>query len=240
MDKKIIIIGATSGIGRQLALEFHKRGYTVGATGRRIERLEELKNILETRIHIQFMDVTRTEESKRHLESLINFTGGMDIIVLNAGVSNFQKRSDWDSEKRVIDVNVKGFTGLANYSFDYFDSQGYGQIVGMSSVAALFGYGLSAVYNASKAFVSTYLQGYRQKANHADADITVTDIKPGYVYSEMTRDKKGLFWLVPLEKAGRQMADAIEKRKNHVYISKRWRLVAWLIKLIPNWVFDRF
>lgn len=237
--KKTIIIGATSGIGRELAVELHRRGYEIGATGRRIERLEELKGELKHHIHIQSMDVTRTNEAKNHLRSLIDRMGGMDIIVLNAGFSNFQKNSDWERERQVIDVNITGFASLANYSFEYFEKQGHGHIVGISSIASFFGYGLSAAYNASKAFVSTYLQGYRQKANHTGADIAVSDIKPGYVESEMTEGRKGMFWVAPVGKAASQIADAIEREKSHAYITRRWRLIAWLLKIIPNRVLDR-
>ena len=237
--KRAVIIGATSGIGRELGFELHRRGYIVGATGRRIDRLEELKEILEKRIHIQYMDVTQYPEAKTHLRSLIDQMEGMDLIVLNAGVTDFGKRSGWKAQKKVINVNISGFASLAAFSFEYFLQQGNGHIAGISSVAALFGNGLSPAYNASKAFVSTYLQGYRQKANHSDADITVTDIKPGYVESEMTEGRKGLFWISGTPLAARQIADAIEGKKNHAYIPRRWRLAAWLIKLTPNWVFDR-
>lgn len=239
MADKAIIIGATSGIGRALAVELHRRGYAVGATGRRIERLEQMQQEFGDRLHIQYMDVSRTVDAQNHLSSLIGQMGGMDIIVLNAGVSNFQGSTDWEEEQRVIEVNVLGFTALANQAFDYFERQESGQIVGISSIAGMFGYGLSATYNASKAFVSTYLQGYRQKANHSEADITVTDIKPGFVESEMTEGKKGLFWVASQNRAAIQIADAIEKRKNNAYITRRWRLIGWLIKLIPSWVFDR-
>lgn len=112
-------------------------------------------------------------------------------------------------------------------------------MVGISSVAGLFGYGRSAAYNASKAFVSNYLQGYRQKANHSNADITVTDIQPGFVESEMTDGKKGMFWVASKDKAASQIADVIEQKRNHAYITRRWRLVAWLVKCIPDWVWDR-
>lgn len=239
MNKKAVIIGATSGIGKALAEELHHRGYTLGLTGRRVERLEELKNKLGSRIHIQFMDVVQTGKAIQHLEELLARMNGMDIIVLNAGVSNFRGSAQWKTEKRVIDVNIRGFSALTNFSFNYFEQKGNGQIVGVSSVASLFGYGLSCAYNASKAFVSTYMQGYRQRANHSDADITVTDIKPGFVESEMTAGKKGMFWVGKKEVAARQMADAIESRRNHAYITKRWVLVAWLLKLVPNWVLDR-
>ncbi len=237
--KKAIIIGATSGIGRALAVELHRRGYVVGATGRRMGKLLELEDELHHRIHIQQMDVTELKKSREHLQSLIKNMDGMDIIILNAGISNYQGASGWDTEKHVIDVNVTGFSSLANFSFTYFEEQRHGHIVGISSIASLFGHGLSAVYNASKTFVSIYLQGYRQKANHSSANITVTDIKPGFVQSEMIRGMKGLFWVSNTDKSARQIANAIDKKKNHAYITRRWRLVAWLIKLTPNWFFDR-
>jgi len=239
MTKKVIIIGATSGIGRKLAVQLHKRGYVIGATGRRTERLAALEEQLDDRIYTTPMDVTKPQQTFEQLESLIKEMGGMDIIVLNAGVSNFQGDVDWQTERRMVDVNVRGFTALANFAFTYFEEQKSGHIVGVSSIAGLFGYGLSATYNASKAYVSNYLQGYRQRANHSKADITVTDLQPGFVESEMTDGKKGMFWVASTEKAVRQMADAIEKKRNHAYITKRWRLVGWGIKLVPNWILNR-
>jgi len=239
MTKKIAIIGATSGIGRELARQMHTRGYIVGATGRRMERLEELKNKLKTRIHIEYMDVTDTEDAVKQLDQLIKKMGGLDIIVLNAGISNYRDKSKGrDTDLQVIDVNIRGFSNLASYSFNKFEEQGYGQIVGISSIASLFGWGLSVPYNASKAFVNKYLQGYRQKANHSDADITVTTILPGFVESEMTEGEGVLFWMAPTEKAVSQIVGAIRKKKNIAYITKRWRLVAWLVKLIPNWAWN--
>lgn len=239
MADKIIIIGATSGLGHALAVEMHQRGYVVGATGRRVDRLEQLQNELGDRLFITPMDVSKPDEAFDQLEFLIKKMGGMDCIVLNAGVSNFREGIDWETERTVVDVNVRGFTALANFSFEYFEQQGSGHIVGVSSIAGLFGYGLSATYNASKAFVSNYLQGYRQRANHSAADIVVSELQPGFAESEMTEGKKGMFWVASTEKAARQMAAAIEQQWNHAYITRRWRLVAWAIKLIPNWIWNR-
>ncbi len=240
MNKHIAIIGATSGIGRALAVEMHKRGYTIGATGRRIERLEELRQQLDNRIYIQYMDVTELGDAIDQLDQLADQMGGLDMVVLNAGVSHFQDESvGRETDLHVIDVNIRGFGNLASYCFERFEQQGYGQLVGISSVAGLFGWGLNIPYNASKAFVNTYLQGYRQKANHSDADITVTTIMPGFVESEMTENKEELFWVAPKDKAARQITEAIERKKDQAYITKRWRLAAWLVKLIPNWVWNR-
>ncbi len=240
MKKKIAIIGATSGIGRALTVEMHKRGFIVGATGRRIERLQELEQQLQTHIHTQFMDVVELDDAIDQLDQLKKDMGGLDIIVVNAGVSNYQKESvGRQADLHVINVNVRGFANLASYSFNLFEEQGHGQIVGISSVAGLFGWGLNIPYNASKSFMNTYLQGYRQKANHSDADISVSTIMPGFVESEMTEGKRDLFWVQETEKAAKQIADAIERKKHEAYITKRWRLVGWFVKLIPNWMWNR-
>jgi len=240
MQKKAVIIGATSGIGKALAIEMHKRGYIVGATGRRVERLQQLKQKLGNRFYSEYMDVTDLDAAVDQLTQLTEKMGGLDIVVLNAGVSNYQKKSvGRKADLHVIDVNVLGFSNLASYCFEQFEKQGHGHIVGISSIAGLFGWGLNIPYNASKAFVNTYMQGYRQKANHSDADISVTTIMPGFVESEMTEGKKGLFWVASQQKAARQIVGSVERRKNLAYITRRWRLVAWLIKLIPNWIWNR-
>ncbi|MDX1618345.1 MAG: SDR family oxidoreductase, partial [Balneolaceae bacterium] len=81
--------------------------------------------------------------------------------------------------------------------------------------------------------------GYRQKANHTAADISVTEIKPGYVESEMTQGMRGLFWVASTDTAARQIAAAIEKKKNRAFVTRRWWLIALFVKLIPNWILDR-
>jgi short-subunit dehydrogenase len=128
---------------------------------------------------------------------------------------------------------------LFGEAFLYFRQQGYGQIVGVSSIASLFGSSRAAPYSSSKAFISTYMQAYRQRCNNLSEDITITDVKPGFVKSEMTKGKKGMFWVGETKKAVRQMLRDIEKKKSYSYVTRRWRFVAWLLKLTPNWVLDR-
>ena len=239
MSKKVIIIGATSGIGEELARQCVDKEYVVGGTGRRIERLEKMKSELGNYFYYAKMDVTNHEEAKSQLHKLIDEMGGMDVIVLNAGISNYQAASITAMEQKIIDVNVSGFVQLFGNAFQYFRKQGYGQIVGVSSIAALFGSSRAAPYSSSKAFISTYMQAYRQRCNSIKEDIVITDVKPGFVKSEMTEGKKGMFWVGETEKAVSQMLRDIENRKSYSYVTRRWRLVAWLLKLTPNWVLDR-
>ncbi len=239
MSKKIIIIGATSGIGESLARLCVDKEYVVGATGRRVDRLESMKKDLGNYFHYNEMDVTDHDKSKEQLNDLIHQMGGMDIIVLNAGISNYPAASITAMEQKIIDVNVSGFVQLFGEAFQYFRNQGYGQIVGVSSIASLFGSSRAAPYSASKSFISTYMQAYRQRSNNLRENIIITDVKPGFVKSEMTEGKKGMFWVGETDKAVKQMLKDIEKKKSYSYVTRRWRLVAWLLKLTPNWVLDR-
>ncbi|NBC25250.1 MAG: SDR family NAD(P)-dependent oxidoreductase [Bacteroidetes bacterium] len=239
MSKKIVIIGATSGIGEELARQCVDKEYHVGGTGRRVERLEALKKELGNYFAYTGMDVTRFEEAKRQLHKLIDELGGMDIIVLNAGISNYPSSSITAMEQKIIDVNVSGFVQLFGEAFQYFRNQGHGQIVGISSIASLFGASRAAPYSSSKAFISTYMQAYRQRCNKINEEITITDVKPGFVKSEMTEGKKGMFWVGETDKAVKQMLKDIENKKSYSYVTRRWRFVAWLLKLTPNWVLDR-
>ncbi|MCX6356757.1 MAG: SDR family NAD(P)-dependent oxidoreductase, partial [Candidatus Aureabacteria bacterium] len=144
---RAIIIGASAGIGRELAKELARRGCELGLAARRIELLASLQREIKTRSWIKALDVTRTGEARRALEELICDMDGCDIVVISAGVI-FQDPS-WEQELETINVNVLGFSAMCNTAFNYFRRRGEGQIVGISSVAAVRGGHCSPVYNAS-------------------------------------------------------------------------------------------
>ena len=237
--KKILITGATSGIGKELAIQFAQRGDLVSLVGRRLDRLEELKAQIGENAYIQELDVTQFEEAERVYSMLIDQMVGLDIMILNAGVGRDSVLMPWRSDKQTINVNVMAFAHGMHFAFDYFKEQGHGHIVGMSSIASLLASGRASAYTASKHFISNYMTGFRQKIHRLDLDIAITDIRPGWVESEMTRKNRGMIWLATTEKAVKQMIKAIDKRRNHVYITKRWRLLAWVAKLVPQFVWDR-
>ncbi|MEX0610328.1 MAG: SDR family NAD(P)-dependent oxidoreductase [Balneolaceae bacterium] len=237
--KKVIITGATSGIGRELAIQYSRKGHKVGLIGRRTERLEELKQEIGELAYIRTLDVTEHKHAEIVYQDLIDEMGGMDIMILNAGIGRLKMLPPWESEEKLIQVNALAFAHGCHFAFDYFINQEKGQIVGMSSLASLLASHRATAYCATKHFISNYMTGYRQKAKRVDADIVITDLCTGYVWSEMTERSKGMFWVSSTEKAVGQMIKAIEKRKNHAYITKRWILVAWLAKLTPQWLWDR-
>ncbi|HQU70678.1 MAG: SDR family NAD(P)-dependent oxidoreductase [Calditrichaeota bacterium] len=233
--KNAIIIGATAGIGRELAIQLNLKGYRLGLTGRREELLNALREELPGDNRIAVMDVTQLRESRETFNRLCEEMGDVELVILNAGISA-GLNPDWETLQRIIDTNVSGFVALGEAAFDYFSARGGGHIVGISSMAALLGLARSRTYSASKAFVSNYMQGLRHRSARKKLNIIVTDIKPGFVETEMTEGKP-VFWQAPLDKAVRQMVLSIEGKRRHAYITRRWRLVAWTLKLLPEWLF---
>ena len=179
-QKKVIIIGATSGIGRELASIYAGNGYFVGITGRRNELLVSLQNKFPKNFVTECFDVTQ-KENIPHLQALIQKLDGLDIIIYNSGYGDISKTLDWDIEKQTTEVNVNGFVEIICYAFNYLVNQGHGQIACISSVASIRGNSMAPAYSASKAFESTYMEGIWLKAKKMKKDIAVTDIQPGYV-----------------------------------------------------------
>ena len=235
--KRIIIVGATSGIGRKMAELYAATGNIVGITGRRKELLDEIENMFPGKIKTECFDVTANENIAR-LTSLIQKTGGLDILVYSSGIGELSKELDWQIDKRTVETNVNGFIEIANWVFNYFIKQGDGRMAVISSIAANRGNSWAPAYSASKAFQSNYFEALAIKAKKMKKDIGVTCIEPGFVATKMAKGNKR-FWVVPLEKAATQIIAAIEKKKQKVYVSKRWWLVAKMMRLIPFWLYKK-
>jgi len=234
--KKAIIVGATSGIGRELAKVLSINGYIVGATGRRLNLLKDLKEELTAQIFIKEIDVTK-QSALSELQSLIDEMDGVDLIVISAGTGSLEPNLPWNKEKETIETNVLGFGAIANIAYHHFIKKNSGHLVGISSIASIRG-GEAPAYNASKAFVANYLQGLRYLVKKNNKNITITDIQPGFVDTAMAQGE-GLFWVATPEKAVDQIFTAIKKKKNHAYITKRWRLIAWVLKILPDFIYNK-
>ncbi len=233
--KKAVIIGASSGIGRALAQALCREGYDLGLASRRLELLLELQKELPAASFVRPLDLNRLEESVRVLEDLVKDLNGMDLLVFNSGINVTNPDFQLNEELATVQVNLLGFLAMANTAVRYFFRQGHGHLVGISSIAALRGGGRAPAYNASKAFMSNYLAGLRQKYS---PQITVTDIRPGYVRTEMISRMKGVFWAASPEKAAQQIAQAIVRKKKIAYITKRWFWVASFFKILPDPLYD--
>ncbi len=237
--KKAIVIGASAGIGRALAKDLANHGYEVGITSRRIELLQELQKELPTKSYVTRMDIGNTVEATQLLEKLIAQMGGLDLIIINAGIGNPDITSTWQEQQKIIDVNVAGFAALATIAIQYFIKQKHGHLVGISSVTALRGIPNAYTYSASKAFISNYMQGLRSTMQLMKLPIYVTDIQPGFVDTDLVKDVKHKIWETSPEVAAQQIYTAIQSKQEHAYVTKRWRLFAWLAKYAPDCLFNR-
>lgn len=236
--KKAIIIGASSGMGRELAKILSRNRYVVGVMARRVQLLDELGNEVEGTLFVQQIDVADVESAMETLANFIKKMGGVDLIVISAGTGDTNNSLSWHLENEAIKTNVSGFAALVNVAMQHFTEKGSGHLVGISSMAALRGGRESPAYNASKAFESNYLEGLRQKVRKSGLPITITDIKPGFVNTAMAKGD-GIFWAAEPEKAARQIYHVIKRKKSSAYITRRWVLVAWLIKLLPGFIYER-
>lgn len=238
-SKRVVVIGASSGIGKSLAQLLSAQGYTVGLTARRIELLHTLQKTLPSQSYCRRMDLRQPKEAQEALQSLIAEMGGLDFIVINAGVGFFDTDLDWEHQKETLEVNVVGFAAMANVALKHFVQQNYGHIVGISSVAAIRPGTEGFTYGATKAFESAFLTGLRNTLRVKKMPIVVTDIQPGFVKTDMVAGIENRIWESSPEEAAQQIYDAIVVRKEHAYITKRWRLLAWVMKFAPNWLMDR-
>lgn len=239
MIRKAIVIGATSGIGRELVKVLAENNYEVGITGRRHELLLSLQNEIRTQTYIKPFDISKADQAMQSLEELIQEMGGVDLVVINSGTGFINLALDWDKEIPTIDVNVIGFCAMANVAMRHFLQKKAGHLVAISSIAALRGGDVAPAYSASKAFMSNYMEGLRKKVfKMHQLPIAITDVKPGFVDTDMAKSPNK-FWVASPKKAAEQIFQAIQKKKSIVYITKRWRLIAWLNKWLPNCLFDR-
>jgi short-subunit dehydrogenase len=235
--KRAIIIGASSGIGRELAKSI-RNGYVVGVMARRVQLLDELGKEVKGTLFVQNIDVADVESAIKTLAEFIKEMGGVDLIVISAGTGEINNSLSWHLENETIKTNVSGFAALVNVAMHHFTEKGSGHLVGISSIAALRGGRESPAYNASKAFESNYMEGLRQKVRKSGLPITITDIKPGFVNTAMAKGD-GIFWAAEPEKAAEQMYHVIKRKKSTAYITRRWVLIAWLIKLLPGFIYER-
>jgi short-subunit dehydrogenase len=235
---KVIVVGATSGIGRGLAKLLADNNHVVGITGRRVELLEEMKKENPNSYFVKSFDITKTEVALEKLEELTKELRGLDLLILCSGTGFINENLNFELERQTINTNVLGFTAIADWSFNYFEKQKSGHFVAISSIGGLRGSWGTPAYNATKAFQINYLEGLRQKAKKLKKPIFVTDIRPGFVNTEMAKGD-GLFWVMPVEKVVNQIYKAILKRKKIVYVTKRWRLIAEVFKRIPRQIYDR-
>lgn len=234
---RIIIIGATSGIGREVAKLYIAQGWQVGVAGRRAEELESLRKEAPEQVSSEVLDVT-LEDAPYRLQSLIDKVGGMDIFLLSSGIGKQNPTLTPDIELKTAATNVEGFIRLTTAAYHYFEKQGYGHIAAISSIAGVKGLGIAPAYSATKRFQNTYLDALDQLSRMNGLNIRFTDIRPGFVATPLLKDDN-----YPLLMKAPQVATcivkAINKKKRIVVIDWRYRILVFFWKLIPHWIWVR-
>ncbi len=238
-----LITGASSGLGRGLTLWFAERGVEVYAAARRQAELEHLRDTgrrMAGRIVPMVLDVADAEAVRHAVSILDGKCGGLDLVVANAGVSGVTdgRNISWSNTEKIIDVNVKGAAATICAALPGMVARNRGHIVGVSSLARHRGLPQYAAYAASKAFLSSFLEGLRIDLH--DSDVNVTCLQPGFVKTAMTeRNKFYMPFLMDLEEGVEQMAGAIVRREREYSFPWQMESAVGIIRNLPNAVFDR-
>lgn len=239
MTRNAIVFGATSGIGRALSQLLVEDGYKVLITGRRLERLESLQATAPKSYVIRQHDITDVDDTGRLFEELPSTMGQVDLIIHNSGIGENNFDLEWDKDLPTLNTNVIGAARVYQLAYNYFKIQGHGHLVGITSIASLVGNRHVPAYHASKSFQSNYLESLWMKAKRTKkAKIKVTDILPGYVDTDIITGDT--FWMATLDKASRQIYAGIKKKKRRIYITRRWGLVALMIRILPPGILVKY
>ena len=238
MNKNIVIIGATSGIGKALFENYATEGSRLGIVGRRTNLLEELRKQYPANTLTATADITKTDEAEKAIRDLSTQLGHVDLAIVCSGTGEINPTLDYALERPTLDTNVMGWTFVVDTLYHIFEQQGHGHLVAITSAGGLRGEPMAPAYSATKAYQINYMEALRKKAFKAGGKITVTDVRPGLVDTAMAKGD-GLFWVMPVEKAARQICSAIRRKKSKVYVTKRWHVLAIINKNLSFGLYKR-
>ena len=228
----ILIIGATSGIGRALFEKFVSEGNYLGIVGRRTNLLDELQLQHPYNTFVFAADITKQDEIEQAIHTLCEKLGNIEIAIVCSGTGELNPSLDYPLEHPTMETNVKGWTFVIDTLYHIFEKQEYGHLVAITSIGGLRGEPMAPAYSATKAYQINYMEALRKKAFKSGGHITVTDIRPGLVDTAMAKGD-GLFWVMPVNKVANQIISAIRKKKNKAYVTKRWHFLAIINKNLP-------
>ena len=214
--KKAIVVGASSGIGLEVARMLREKGWTVGAAARRVERLAEFQ-----------------------FSAPIDVVGGMDLYFHASGVGHQNRMLSEAIELQTVMTNGLGFTRMVGTAFRYMADHGGGHIAVISSIAGTKGLGPAPAYSATKAFQNTYIQSLEQLANARHLNIRFTDLRPGFVDTDLLNDGRRYPLLLKKTDVARDIVRSIERHRHVRVIDWRWRMITALWRRIPRFLWRR-
>ena len=237
--KKAIIVGASSGIGMEVAKVLLSDGWQLGIAARREDKLLELKAMAPERIKVMAIDVTQPDAGERLL-CLIDELGGMDLYFHASGIGRQNRNLEADIELRTMETNAVGFTRMIGTAYRYFAQRGEGHIAAITSIAGTKGLGPAPAYSATKALQATYLQALEQQSRQSGLRIRFTDIRPGFVDTALLNGDFKYPMLLQPAAVARDIVGSIYKRRHVRIIDLRYRILTFFWRLIPNWLWRRF
>lgn len=226
--KRAIVIGASSGIGQEVAKLLMKDGWKVGVAARRVDRLMELNAAA-----VEQIDVTK-EDATKHLQALISQLGGMDLFFYASGIGKQNRDLKEDIELATMQTNGLGFTRMIGETYRYFAKQGGGHIAAITSIAGTKGLGPAPSYSATKAMQNVYLQALEQQANARGLNIRFTDIRPGFVDTALLSGDFHYPMMLKPEKVAKEIIFAINHHQHIRVIDWKFRLMTALWRRIPR------
>jgi short-subunit dehydrogenase len=230
MSKKAIVIGASSGIGQEVAKLLIQQGWTVGVAARRVERMQDLGAAA-----IEQIDVT-TEDAISGLTTLISKIDGMNLFFYASGIGKQNRNLKEDIELATMQTNGVGFTRMIGAAYRYFASHGGGHIAAITSIGGTKGLGPAPAYSATKAMQNTYLQALEQLANSQKLKIRFTDIRPGFVDTALLSGDFHYPMMLKPEKVAKEIVCAINHRRHIRIIDWKYRILTALWRRIPRFL----
>jgi len=238
MVKKAIIVGASSGIGREVARLLLADGWQVGVAARREEPLLELKATAPEQVETMTIDVTQSDAGERLLR-LIHQLGGIDLYFHASGIGKQNRTLEAEMEMQTMETNALGFTRMIGTAYRYFAERGEGHIAAITSIAGTKGLGPAPAYSATKALQGTYLQALEQQACQRGLNIRFTDIRPGFVDTALLNGDFKYPMLMRPEDVAQDIVRSIY-RHHHVRVTDfRYRVLTFFWRLIPSWLWRR-
>ena len=231
--KRVVIIGASSGIGLEVARLLLAEGCQLGVAARREDRLQALKQEAPDRVVTATIDVTAGDAAAR-LRALIDELGGMDLFFYASGIGKQNRTLTPDIELNTVNTNGLGFTRMIGEAYRYFAERGEGHIAAITSIAGTKGLGPAPSYSATKAMQNVYLEALEQQANARGLKIHFTDIRPGFVNTDLLSGDFHYPMMLKPDKVARQIVAAIKGKRHVKVIDWKYAILTPLWRLVPR------
>ena len=241
--KKILILGATSAIAESCAKIWARKGASLFLVGRNEEKLNKINSDLKLsgskEIFSYLMNLNTIEEHKKMLDEAQNKLGDLNIILIAYGNLPNQENCEEDVSSTLDEIKTNAISTIALLTeiSKILSKKKSGTIAVITSVAGDRGRASNYVYGSAKAMVSTFLSGLRQRLDKSN--ISVVDIKPGFIDTPMTKNyKKNFLWSSP-EKISPKIVKAIDNGESEIYVPSFWKIIMLVIKYIPGFIYKK-